>query len=448
MKYGSLNFFTIGSNTDRALDQLTVTGLNISVVYTFRVRVRTSVGYSRYSTGVDGSVLTCTSCSPAHGKCVVNFPTAVCACESGYSGDACDQSSLSATLGESEYPYSVVFDASIDYKMFWKVNKDQIEIALRAKTLGWIGWGLAPQEKISKSVKGCEPIWPQVSSDQYIFWVDDASGIVYAADFYNHDFTVLCLDTAINGSKNIAAVNGLQQGEYTTIKFIRKLKTGEEHDLDLSVAAGSQTFLAWAIGEKDPVDEANVDQHKSTEHSRGYLTVDLSGSALSSVAERAHQILGAIFIMMFLVDVILRLLDPCIKAKFAKPYLRVRHFVALSWVIALVWLLACGYWSRTSKAYSIAHAILGWLAAFAAGVAAGIVLFYESGRRRLKETTNQKRPRVAQAVVFTLACLLIAAATAAGLFASAQAAWTLAIVIVGCILVLIASIAVVFMNKN
>eukprot|EP01122_Echinamoeba_exundans_P016931 TRINITY_DN8742_c0_g1_i1.p1 TRINITY_DN8742_c0_g1~~TRINITY_DN8742_c0_g1_i1.p1 ORF type:complete len:432 (-),score=33.17 TRINITY_DN8742_c0_g1_i1:277-1572(-) len=267
MKYGSLNFYTIGSNTDRALDQLTVTGLNISVVYTFRVRVRTSVGYSRYSTGVDGSVLTCTSCSPAHGKCVVNFPTATCECDSGYSGDACDQSSLSATLGESEYPYSVTFDTSIDYKMFWRVTNDQIEIALRAKTLGWIGWGLAPQEKISKNIKGCEPIWPQVSSDQYIFWVDDATGIVYGADFYNHDFTVLCLDTAINGSKNIAALNGLQQGEYTTIKFIRKLKTGEEHDLDLSVQAGSRTFLAWAIGEKDPVDEANVDQHKSTDHS-------------------------------------------------------------------------------------------------------------------------------------------------------------------------------------
>lgn len=444
MKFGSDNFFTVGSTTDKVLDSLAVSSLNISVVYTFRIRVRTSVGYSRYSIGIDSTTLTCSSCSPAHGRCILNFPNATCQCDSGFYGDACDQSTLTRNFDPADYGVNVVtLRQEIDYKMYWKVVGDTIEVALRAKVLGWLGWGLSPNAEISKQTIGCVPIWPSVSSDQYIFWVDDTTNQVFGADFYNHDFIVLCLDTEINGTKNILGLNGYQENGYTTIKFTRLLKTGEEHDLDINL---SQAFLAWAIGEKDPVDETLVDQHKADGNYRGYVTVDLTGQTrIQGVTEKAHIGLGGFFVVVFMLDIIARLLDPWVPAKRSKPLFRIRHVLACCWIVGLVWVLATGYWARASTTRFPPHVFLGWLAAFAAAATAFAVLYFESGRKR-ESVPMARQSQVIQGVLFIISGSLAVAAVGTAL--SVTGSFTGVGLTVGCVAIVLVFVVVTLIIRK
>lgn len=68
-----------------------------------------------------------------------------CNCNEGYSGDTCSIVApiLTPIIDPAEYRYSLL--TLEDMEIYWKIEKDQIEVAMRAPIAGWIGIGLGKE---------------------------------------------------------------------------------------------------------------------------------------------------------------------------------------------------------------------------------------------------------------------------------------------------------------
>jgi hypothetical protein len=115
-----------------------------------------------------------------------------------------------------ESDYSNTQDVTPDYKLWWKVDGDLFKVAMRAKTLGWVSFGIT--EQASGSMPG---------SDMVVGRVVD--GVAIIEDMYATKFEAPMADA----SQDWYDGAGFVEDGYTTITATRKLVTNDNFDRPL-----------------------------------------------------------------------------------------------------------------------------------------------------------------------------------------------------------------------
>jgi len=109
-----------------------------------------------------------------------------------------------------------------------------LEIALECRTQGWCGIGFGSLS--------------MYNSDQWRGYVNDSNGQVEFLDTWSYSKIIPPTDEEQGCTNDILAVSGSQDGEYTTIKFLRFFQTGDkECDYQISTDPKVRTQVAYAI---------------------------------------------------------------------------------------------------------------------------------------------------------------------------------------------------------
>ena len=142
------------------------------------------------------------------------------------------------TMGE--YEHSTTYDQG-RYELHWTVDGATIHLAMRAQTVGWVGFGLNPTEAMN-------------NSDIIFGWVDSI-GTVQVFDAYaigpNGPHPV---DTDQGGSNDITVFNGTEADGWTTIELQRLVNTGDVKDKPLIYYIP----VIWAVGPDDTFETQHI----------------------------------------------------------------------------------------------------------------------------------------------------------------------------------------------
>eukprot|EP00698_Gefionella_okellyi_P015542 TRINITY_DN4386_c0_g2_i1.p1 TRINITY_DN4386_c0_g2~~TRINITY_DN4386_c0_g2_i1.p1 ORF type:complete len:1226 (+),score=276.75 TRINITY_DN4386_c0_g2_i1:264-3680(+) len=127
-----------------------------------------------------------------------------------------------------------------DFGMYWKVLADgtTLEVAMRARTLGWVAFGLASS---ADSVPNGDYIIGTVTNN--VVTVYDYFGANHSVGCTNS--AGICRDLLQGGRDDVLASTGSQTTTETVIKFRRMLTTGDPRDI--AVTNTVQTVM-WAYG--------------------------------------------------------------------------------------------------------------------------------------------------------------------------------------------------------
>ncbi len=134
--------------------------------------------------------------------------------------------------------------------VYWSNDSNNIFIALKAKTTGFVAIGLQP----GKTMK---------DADMVIGYVLDEKAIIF--DMYSTgSFGPHKPDEELGGTNDILEFNGTESEGTTIIEFSRKLKTGDKYDIDINFRINK---IIWAIGKSDNLDQKHI--------TRGYGEIDI-----------------------------------------------------------------------------------------------------------------------------------------------------------------------------
>lgn len=150
-------------------------------------------------------------------------------------------------INESEY---------LNYKdlkgleVYWSNDSQNIFMALRAQTEGYISIGIQP----GRLMKDADMVYGFVSE-----------GSVSVFDMYSTgNFGPHPPDNELGGKNDIIKFGGSESDGYTIIEFQRLLSTGDDYDIDLSIGTNK---IIWAYGKND-----SIDSHHSR---RGYGEIEI-----------------------------------------------------------------------------------------------------------------------------------------------------------------------------
>lgn len=133
---------------------------------------------------------------------------------------------------ESDYEHTIEIHS--DYKLLWSIVDDDIRLAMRCKTTGWIAFGIG--EPSSGSMNG---------ADMVVANVDD-EGKVHVSDRYAVDF----VKPEEDESSDWTATGGWESNGYTTVAITRKLNTGDAFDRALvNDGFEDKVMVAWGSGD-------------------------------------------------------------------------------------------------------------------------------------------------------------------------------------------------------
>jgi len=138
LRYEALPYYVVATvgpldpSFNQPIVTATIPDLNTSIIYSLRVRVKTSVGLSGWSKGIAGTVTSCSNVC-IHGTCDYLFPVSACRCSQGWSGSACDAPAISGSFVESDYTFFAMINEETDFKMWWNVLDDlnAVEIVIQ-----------------------------------------------------------------------------------------------------------------------------------------------------------------------------------------------------------------------------------------------------------------------------------------------------------------------------
>lgn len=150
-------------------------------------------------------------------------------------------------ISAGEYSNSRKFG---DYTLYWRSDEENIYFGMAAKTDGWVAIGIQPGSRMK-------------DADMIFGFVKD--GEVEIQDQYSTgDFGPHSLDTELGGSDDIVAFGGIEDDEFTTIEFSRKMNTGDTYDNPVSPGVNK---IIWSYSSSDSL---------SARHStRGYGEIEL-----------------------------------------------------------------------------------------------------------------------------------------------------------------------------
>ena len=155
-------------------------------------------------------------------------------------------------IEENEYTNNALFaDGSIE--IYWKNDNENIYMALKGQTKGWLAIGF-------------EPSFLMKDADMIFGWVTESEVIVldlYSTGAYGPHPP----DTDLNGSNDILEYGGKETETNTIVEFKRKMNTGDDYDEPLSQR---QTItIIWAMSTNDSLDT----QHNIV-RGTGQITLD------------------------------------------------------------------------------------------------------------------------------------------------------------------------------
>ncbi len=158
------------------------------------------------------------------------------------------QYSADGIINPSEYEYKKSLS---DEKVivYWKIEGDEIKLAFKAKTKGWVALGLDPENKMDKAdmISGCA----------------DNSGKQIVADCYSMGmFGPHPEDIDEGGTNDILEYGANEKDGITSIEFTRKLSTGDKLDKDIPL--DKPLKVIWGVGQDDDIQSMHNDVGKGT----------------------------------------------------------------------------------------------------------------------------------------------------------------------------------------
>eukprot|EP01114_Cavostelium_apophysatum_P010547 TRINITY_DN2440_c0_g1_i2.p1 TRINITY_DN2440_c0_g1~~TRINITY_DN2440_c0_g1_i2.p1 ORF type:complete len:650 (-),score=146.49 TRINITY_DN2440_c0_g1_i2:24-1973(-) len=246
---------------------------------------------------------------------------------------------MSSSIDADSYSNSIAL--TTDFKMYWRIDGDEIEIGLQANVAGYLAIGFTSGKSES-------------TADMIVGWVSD--GKIYMQDYYNHDRSTIYLDEVLEGSNSILAYNGEEVDGVTSLKFRRKLNTNDSHDM--AITAGNIDVL-YALSESDPADFTSVPQHSGDSAHRGWATVDFFTGEVGDNRRQlivAYGLLMTVAIFCFLLAMMRRYL-----VRWTGKFLQYLYYGLTAGAITCVICgLLLGIWADTGNHTSV-HAILGFI---------------------------------------------------------------------------------------
>lgn len=148
-------------------------------------------------------------------------------------------------VGENEYSRSIVLSSPPkqgysggEMEIFWKNDAENLYMALRSRTEGWLSVGFEPLE------------WMK-DADTVMGFVEDGS-VRVLDEYCTGNYGPHVEDTTLGGTDDILASGGSREGGYTVVEFQRKLNTGDRFDNAFS--PGQSISAIWAVADSNDHD--------------------------------------------------------------------------------------------------------------------------------------------------------------------------------------------------
>ncbi len=186
-------------------------------------------------------------------------------------------------VGENEYSRSMVLSSPPkqgysggEMEVSWRNDQENIYIALKSTTDGWLSVGFEPSEwmKDADTIMGFAEGVRATVLDEYC-----------TGNYGPHDE-----DTALGGTDDILAFGGRRDGGYTVIEFKRKLNTGDR--FDKAFTPGQRISMIWATA-----DTNDHDLKHNVAFGEAILSLEEAGMANATAAgPSAREVEGMRFI--------------------------------------------------------------------------------------------------------------------------------------------------------
>lgn len=154
---------------------------------------------------------------------------------------------IDGMVKDGEYDFTARF-AGGDLQLHWKVVGDDIRLAIRALTDGWVSLGIDPEERMQ-------------GADMIIGWVVDGDPVVHDA-YATGPTGPHPPDVGLGGTYDITSYNGTEDGGWTTIELLRPLSTGDPYDKP--VPLNGTLSILWAFGDSDEFDDVHAERGTGT----------------------------------------------------------------------------------------------------------------------------------------------------------------------------------------
>jgi len=162
---------------------------------------------------------------------------------------------IDGIISENEYDAQAIFGNG-DYVLFWSLDDDTINFGIVARTTGYIGLGIDPEQRM-------------LNADMIIGWVTDG-GTVEIFDAFSTGATgPHPEDTDLGGTFDISDYDGSETETHTILEFKRPLSTGDQYD-NVIPAEGSLDII-WSLGPSDTFTPRHDNRGSGT------ITVDAEG---------------------------------------------------------------------------------------------------------------------------------------------------------------------------
>lgn len=149
-----------------------------------------------------------------------------------------------------------------DLEVFWKTDDENLYMALKGKTSGWIAIGFDPIEWMT----GADIVMGSVDGKATV--VEDQ----YSIDNYGPHSS----DEMLGGTNDVLEFGGSEKDGYTVIEFKRKLDTGDEFDRVLTPGQGIS--IIWGMA-----DSNNLQSSHNVARAEGYLDLGANASEAREV---------------------------------------------------------------------------------------------------------------------------------------------------------------------
>ena len=150
---------------------------------------------------------------------------------------------IDGTIDAGEYEFEASF-AGGDFQLHWRLEGEDLRLAIRARTEGWVSLGIDPEERME-------------GADMILGWVEAGSPVVHDA-YATGPTGPHPPDVGLGGTYDVSGYNGTEEDGWTTIELVRPLSTGDVYDKDIPLN-GSLAIL-WAFGDSDEFDDLHSER--------------------------------------------------------------------------------------------------------------------------------------------------------------------------------------------
>ena len=182
---------------------------------------------------------------------------------------------LDGRITDGEYEHWATV-ASGEMEVHWRFSGTDLNMALKARTTGWIAVGIGASSFMK-------------DADVVLGYVDGSGKAVVLDCFSTGNYGPHPPDPELGGADNLIAAGGSESGGWTTIEFSRPLNSPDDrfdNDIDASVS----TKIIWAIGSSDDPSA----QHGGTDIIRGHYQMDWSKSGDAGSGDKNVSMVGIV----------------------------------------------------------------------------------------------------------------------------------------------------------